>query len=496
MHFFKRILTKDHEFWYETEPGLSLSISIVLRTNKGELPAGIVMIIRSPGFSVNGAFLIRPLCYEDARNITQCNIFLKSIYHTHQELVQELMQLIQDFWYQQTKKPNEIYIPDTAAYYQQAYYVGELFNPYLVVDENTLLPIKVPIAKSMREFSTIDAAKKAHPEFFSQVSQCDLTNLQGYDLSTLTPGLKENIIEYIFNLSLPTSKQQQLLKHFIAKGADYSHFFVTLQGSLDQIKALVSAGADINIHYHYSTVLNAVLLRSNKKEWFTFLFQHGANINYCEKIYDHGTALHVMIANENFDDCIDLIRLNRQYAAIKIDYQTKDNEGKSPLIIAAKMMSLEIVQELLKDGASSIDLQDNEGRSALHYACALGQTKMVELLIKAGANTNIKDPQGRGIIHYALLPKSEIRKILLSIHLDPDRNSNADRNAFYSGAGAALSIRATGSICFLWAIGVVTERGGGGLAVARVGRRARSARSDVLPGGSTHDQSPPVACQR
>ena len=45
--------------------------------------------------------------------------------------------------------------------------------------------------------------------------------------------------------------------------------------------------------------------------------------------------------------------------------------------------------------------------------------------------------------------------------------------------------RAEGSLCFLWAIGAVTERGGGGIAVARDGRGARRTRSDVLPGGSS-----------
>jgi ankyrin repeat protein len=59
-------------------------------------------------------------------------------------------------------------------------------------------------------------------------------------------------------------------------------------------------------------------------------------------------------------------------------------EGRTPLMIAARAGSIEIVQALLAKGAE-VDAKDSEGETALELAKARGDAKTVDLLKQAGA---------------------------------------------------------------------------------------------------------------
>lgn len=72
----------------------------------------------------------------------------------------------------------------------------------------------------------------------------------------------------------------------------------------------------------------------------------------------------------------------------------RNNEGLTPLMLAAELNNVEAVQELIARGAS-LDLLDNNGNTALILAAGSRFTKEVaEELIAAKADLNIKNNRG------------------------------------------------------------------------------------------------------
>jgi ankyrin repeat protein len=106
-----------------------------------------------------------------------------------------------------------------------------------------------------------------------------------------------------------------------------------------------------------------------------------------------------------------------------IDYSSTDFEQKTPLILAAKIMSTRLVEKIIsKVDARNINLQDKDGMTALHYACALGQCEMVKILRAAGADESICDNKGRKPIDHTIFDPNAINDILRSIFIDPNRD--------------------------------------------------------------------------
>lgn len=67
-----------------------------------------------------------------------------------------------------------------------------------------------------------------------------------------------------------------------------------------------------------------------------------------------------------------------------------DNQGFTPLIVAAAKANAEIIKILLNAGAI-VDAQSKDGWSALMTAAYLNRKPVVELLLKANANTLLQN---------------------------------------------------------------------------------------------------------
>ena len=84
------------------------------------------------------------------------------------------------------------------------------------------------------------------------------------------------------------------------------------------------------------------------------------------------------------------------------DVETKDKDGKTPLLIACEEGHLALVKYLISKGAN-IEAKDkyNE-QTPLHFACEKGFVSIVEFLIMKGANIEAKDKYyERTPLHYA-----------------------------------------------------------------------------------------------
>ncbi|XP_050396501.1 uncharacterized protein LOC126815022 [Patella vulgata] len=84
-----------------------------------------------------------------------------------------------------------------------------------------------------------------------------------------------------------------------------------------------------------------------------------------------------------------------------IHIDTVNEEGETPLIIAAKGCNYVLLKLLTEQGAK-LNKTDKEGRTALHYASGHGNFDSINLLLANGANIDIKDEEGRTPLHYAV----------------------------------------------------------------------------------------------
>jgi len=78
----------------------------------------------------------------------------------------------------------------------------------------------------------------------------------------------------------------------------------------------------------------------------------------------------------------------------------RDDDGKSPLDIAAKLGRIELTRELLARGAEVNDRAPT-GYSCLHYAAAWGRLKVLKIHIEHGGNVQHKNVHGERPIETA-----------------------------------------------------------------------------------------------
>jgi len=78
----------------------------------------------------------------------------------------------------------------------------------------------------------------------------------------------------------------------------------------------------------------------------------------------------------------------------------------TPVMAASVKKNIEIVSLLLENGANP-DIQDSYGKTALLHAAIFGYDTISEMLLKAGANANLKDNTGNRALDYAILRQNE-----------------------------------------------------------------------------------------
>uniref|UniRef100_A0A8C4WU06 Uncharacterized protein n=1 Tax=Eptatretus burgeri TaxID=7764 RepID=A0A8C4WU06_EPTBU len=78
----------------------------------------------------------------------------------------------------------------------------------------------------------------------------------------------------------------------------------------------------------------------------------------------------------------------------------KDNDGSSPLALAARMCHPDICNYLMDRGAD-INIRDNHKKTPLMVACEHGSRAAVEALLTKGADVRASDVRGHNALHYA-----------------------------------------------------------------------------------------------
>lgn len=113
--------------------------------------------------------------------------------------------------------------------------------------------------------------------------------------------------------------------------------------------------------------------------------------------------------------------IEARFQPIAVAYlEGRDEQGRTPLHIAAEQGHYEEVNKLLLNQGTAINAQDKYGYTPLHLASKKGHLEVVKLLVTQGAHLNAKTRFGETPLYEALLDKKlEVFKFLLGLWKSP-----------------------------------------------------------------------------
>ncbi|MFC1783643.1 ankyrin repeat domain-containing protein [Planctomycetota bacterium] len=165
-----------------------------------------------------------------------------------------------------------------------------------------------------------------------------------------------------------------LLKYGSERGTSPLFGAVT-SGDIEQIKLLISQGADVNAKNIFGhTVLNLACIR-DKKEIAELLIDSGADINAINQ-HIWQKSLHQACQN-GYEEIVKLL-IDKG-----ADVNEKVRNSMTPLHLAARNGRKDIVELLIAKGAD-MNVKNNDGNTPLSLAEINGHTEIVELLRKHG----------------------------------------------------------------------------------------------------------------
>lgn len=143
---------------------------------------------------------------------------------------------------------------------------------------------------------------------------------------------------------------------------------------------------------------------------YQYLLQNGANIF---AIDDEGETIFHSTVYSGLPERLDiLLKYNPQAKRL---INSRNNEGVTPLLLAAMLEDYPMCKHLLSLGAD-VNSTDNTHSAPIHPACSMGNLDIVKLLIEYGADLHIKTNNGYLPLAMAVNEEHEdVIKYLLSL---------------------------------------------------------------------------------
>ncbi|PRQ41797.1 putative ankyrin repeat-containing domain, acetyltransferase A, auxiliary subunit [Rosa chinensis] len=120
---------------------------------------------------------------------------------------------------------------------------------------------------------------------------------------------------------------------------------------------------------------------------------------------------------------------------LKLDVDTKDEDGDTPLIHAARLGHTDTAKLLLEYGANP-SIASDLGATALHHSAGLGNIELLRYLISKGVDVNSQSDAGSPLIWAAGHDQPDAVKVLLEHHANPNTESDDDITPLLSSVAA------------------------------------------------------------
>ena len=158
-------------------------------------------------------------------------------------------------------------------------------------------------------------------------------------------------------------------------------------------EVLIDAGADIETRENYWGYFPLLFAcRSGSLDVVKLLVRAGAEVRVTNYEGDTGLSLAV------YHGHTDVVRYLAGLKEVELDHA--NNHGQTALRVAVEHKRADLV-EVLIDAGAEIEARDSKGRSPLSVAAYLGQLVIVKQLVRAGAELGTVDAEGRTCLHIA-----------------------------------------------------------------------------------------------
>lgn len=171
-------------------------------------------------------------------------------------------------------------------------------------------------------------------------------------------------------------------------------------GNVEALEFLYSKGANVNLrravseekaklHKGGATALMDACREGHFSAVKTLVQEMGADVNICDN-KDRNALIHALkkgyCSKARYESAVSIGCYLLQHG---VDVHSKDECGKTALILAVEMQSPDLVEALLEKGEIDINDADEEGNTALMVAVEKNDYDIAKLLCEKGARTDV-----------------------------------------------------------------------------------------------------------